>query len=93
MSFFFFWSDLNFNAYITKEKIDLLLPHSEFPIFFSLFIASKFEFPSLLQFHLITLEYLMWILMQTGDIKTVEERLENGVVRGSYSLVEPDGKE
>lgn len=36
----------------------------------------------------------MWIAnSQTGDIKSVEERLENGVVRGSYSLVEPDGKE
>jgi hypothetical protein len=29
---------------------------------------------------------------KTGDIKNVEERLENGVVRGSYSLLEADGK-
>ncbi|KAL7033948.1 hypothetical protein ACKWTF_007786 [Chironomus riparius] len=28
---------------------------------------------------------------RTGDIKNVEERLENGVVRGSYSLLEADG--
>lgn len=28
---------------------------------------------------------------QTGDIKSVQERLENGVVTGSYSLTEPDG--
>lgn len=29
--------------------------------------------------------------LKTGDIKNVEERLENGVVTGSYSLREPDG--
>lgn len=28
---------------------------------------------------------------KTGDQKSQEERLINGVVRGSYSLVEPDG--
>lgn len=29
--------------------------------------------------------------LKTGDIKSVQERLENGVVTGSYSLMEPDG--
>lgn len=28
---------------------------------------------------------------KTGDIKNAEERLENGVVTGMYSLTEPDG--
>lgn len=30
-------------------------------------------------------------MRKTGDIKNVQERLENGVVTGSYSLQEPDG--
>jgi hypothetical protein len=38
------------------------------------------------------LNWLLCGVIQTGDIKTAEERLENGVVRGSYSLLEADGE-
>lgn len=41
--------------------------------------------------------FIFWItnflglISKTGDIKNVEERLENGVVTGFYSLTEPGG--
>lgn len=42
-------------------------------------------------FHAFGLNFKCFSFFKTGDIKNVQERLENGVVTGSYSLTEPDG--